>query len=87
MPYFNHRKMENDTVTDTDNTIHEEEQLPPGVEIGYDNLGKIFYMDYNNRTISKDRPHFLPLGWEARKTIEGLIYYVNLKTQIITWQK
>ena len=67
-----------------DNT--EEEDLPLGWEVRYDQHGRKYYVDHNTRTTSWERPR-LPPGWEIRKDSRGRVYYVDHNTRTTTWQR
>jgi len=64
-----------------------EEPLIPGWEMRYDQYGRRYYVDHNNRTTSWERPQPLPPGWEMRRDPRGRVYYVDHNTRQTTWQR
>lgn len=65
----------------------QEEPLPPGWEMRYDNYGRRYYVDHNNRCTTWERPQPLPPGWEMRRDARGRVYYVDHNTRSTTWQR
>merc|ERR1719264_944974 len=71
----------------TPNSQVQEEPLPPGWEMRYDNYGRRYYVDHNNRCTTWERPQPLPAGWEMRRDNRGRVYYVDHNTRQTTWQR
>ena len=71
----------------TPNSQVQEEPLPPGWEMRYDNYGRRYYVDHNNRCTTWERPQPLPAGWEMRRDNRGRVYYVDHNTRSTTWQR
>lgn len=65
----------------------EEEPLPQGWEIRFDQYGRKYYVDHNTRSTTWERPCQLPLGWEMRRDPRGRSYYVDHNTRTTTWQR
>lgn len=65
----------------------EEEPLPPGWEIRFDEFNRRYYVDHNTRSTYWERPTPLPPGWEIRKDPRGRVYYVDHNTRTTTWQR
>ncbi len=74
------------TPAPTPGQVHEE-PLPPGWEMRYDNYGRRYYVDHNNRETTWERPQPLPSGWEMRRDPRGRPYYVDHNTRSTTWQR
>jgi len=53
----------------------------------YDNYGRRYYVDHNNRCTTWERPQPLPAGWEMRRDNRGRVYYVDHNTRSTTWQR
>ena len=53
----------------------------------YDNYGRRYYVDHNNRCTTWERPQPLPPGWEMRRDQRGRVYYVDHNTRSTTWQR
>merc|ERR1712214_133481 len=64
-----------------------EEPLIPGWEMRYDQYGRRYYVDHNNRSTTWERPQPLPPGWEMRRDPRGRVYYVDHNTRQTTWQR
>ena len=64
-----------------------EEPLPPGWEMRFDQYGRRYYVDHNNRSTTWERPQPLPPGWEMRRDPRGRVYYVDHNTRTTTWQR
>jgi len=64
-----------------------EEPLIPGWEMRYDQFGRRYYVDHNNRSTTWERPQPLPPGWEMRRDQRGRVYYVDHNTRQTTWQR
>ena len=71
----------------TPNSQVQEEPLSPGWEMTYDNYGRRYYVDHNNRCTTWERPQPLPAGWEMRRDNRGRVYYVDHNTRSTTWQR
>lgn len=65
----------------------QEEPLPPGWEMRYDQFGRRYYVDHTTRSTTWERPKPLPTGWEARRDPRGRVYYVDHNTRTTTWQR
>ncbi|XP_037502318.1 E3 ubiquitin-protein ligase wwp-1 isoform X2 [Rhipicephalus sanguineus] len=65
----------------------DEEQLPPGWEVRYDQFNRKYYVDHNTRSTTWERPQPLPPGWEMRRDNRGRVYYVDHNTRTTTWQR
>lgn len=65
----------------------EEEPLPPGWEVRYDQYNRKYYVDHNTRSTTWERPQPLPPGWEMRRDNRGRVYYVDHNTRTTTWQR
>ncbi|XP_077503245.1 WW domain containing E3 ubiquitin protein ligase suppressor of deltex isoform X1 [Amblyomma americanum] len=68
-------------------TSADEEQLPPGWEVRYDQFNRKYYVDHNTRSTTWERPQPLPPGWEMRRDNRGRVYYVDHNTRTTTWQR
>lgn len=77
----NHKNSNSGTV----NT--EEEPLPPGWEVRFDQYNRKYYVDHNTRSTTWERPQPLPPGWEMRRDNRGRVYYVDHNTRTTTWQR
>ncbi|XP_029824980.1 NEDD4-like E3 ubiquitin-protein ligase WWP1 isoform X1 [Ixodes scapularis] len=75
------------TAGSTSGTGQEEEQLPPGWEVRYDQFNRKYYVDHNTRSTTWERPQPLPPGWEMRRDNRGRVYYVDHNTRTTTWQR
>ena len=53
----------------------------------YDQYGRRYYVDHNNRSTTWERPQPLPPGWEMRRDPRGRVYYVDHNTRQTTWQR
>ncbi|XP_055837603.1 E3 ubiquitin-protein ligase Su(dx) [Episyrphus balteatus] len=65
----------------------DDEPLPAGWEIRYDQYGRRYYVDHNTRSTYWEKPTPLPPGWEIRKDPRGRVYYVDHNTRTTTWQR
>lgn len=65
----------------------DEEQLPQGWEVRYDQFNRKYYVDHNTRSTTWERPQPLPPGWEMRRDNRGRVYYVDHNTRTTTWQR
>ncbi|XP_013794411.2 NEDD4-like E3 ubiquitin-protein ligase WWP1 [Limulus polyphemus] len=65
----------------------EEEPLPSGWEVRFDQYGRKYYVDHNTRSTTWERPQPLPPGWEIRRDHRGRTYYVDHNTRTTTWQR
>ncbi|CAL1273609.1 unnamed protein product [Larinioides sclopetarius] len=65
----------------------EEELLPLGWEVRFDQYGRKYYVDHNTRSTTWERPQPLPAGWEMRRDNRGRVYYVDHNTRTTTWQR
>ncbi|XP_015912196.1 E3 ubiquitin-protein ligase Su(dx) [Parasteatoda tepidariorum] len=65
----------------------EEEPLPTGWEVRFDQYGRKYYVDHNTKSTTWERPQPLPLGWEMRRDNRGRVYYVDHNTRTTTWQR
>ncbi|KAG8188583.1 hypothetical protein JTE90_005940 [Oedothorax gibbosus] len=65
----------------------EEEPLPVGWEVRFDQYSRKYYVDHNTRSTTWERPQPLPLGWEMRRDNRGRVYYVDHNTRTTTWQR
>ncbi|GFU11308.1 e3 ubiquitin-protein ligase Su(dx) [Nephila pilipes] len=65
----------------------EEEMLPGGWEVRFDQYGRKYYVDHNTRSTTWERPQPLPHGWEMRRDNRGRVYYVDHNTRTTTWQR
>jgi len=65
--------------------------LPAGYEKRTDYLGRVYYVNHNNRTTSWEKPdgrETLPSGWEARADLTTeRIYYVDHNTKTTTFER
>ncbi|GFY77563.1 e3 ubiquitin-protein ligase Su(dx) [Trichonephila inaurata madagascariensis] len=68
-------------------TNGEEEMLPGGWEVRFDQYGRKYYVDHNTRSTTWERPQPLPHGWEMRRDNRGRVYYVDHNTRTTTWQR
>lgn len=68
-------------------TTSEDEPLPVGWEIRFDQYGRRYYVDHNTRSTYWEKPTPLPLGWEIRRDPRGRVYYVDHNTRTTTWQR
>lgn len=69
------------------NNVAEEEALPMGWEVRFDQYGRKYYVDHNTRSTTWERPQPLPPGWEMRRDNRGRVYYVDHNTRTTTWQR
>lgn len=65
----------------------DDEPLPPGWEIRFDQFGRRYYVDHNTRSTYWEKPTPLPAGWEVRRDPRGRVYYVDHNTRTTTWQR
>ncbi|XP_054741630.1 E3 ubiquitin-protein ligase Su(dx) [Anastrepha obliqua] len=65
----------------------DDEPLPAGWEIRFDQYGRRYYVDHNTRSTYWEKPTPLPPGWEIRKDPRGRVYYVDHNTRTTTWQR
>lgn len=65
----------------------EDEPLPAGWEIRFDQHGRRYYVDHNTRSTYWEKPSTLPPGWEIRRDPMGRVYYVDHNTRTTTWQR
>ena len=65
----------------------DDEPLPAGWEIRYDQFGRRYYVDHNTRSTYWEKPTPLPPGWEIRRDPRGRVYYVDHNTRTTTWQR
>ncbi|KAK7075175.1 WW domain containing E3 ubiquitin protein ligase 1 [Halocaridina rubra] len=65
----------------------QEEALPTGWEMRFDQYGRRYYVDHTTRSTTWERPKPLPQGWEARRDPRGRVYYVDHNTRTTTWQR
>ncbi|XP_037927507.1 E3 ubiquitin-protein ligase Su(dx) [Teleopsis dalmanni] len=65
----------------------DDEPLPAGWEIRFDQYGRRYYVDHNTRSTYWEKPTPLPHGWEIRKDPRGRVYYVDHNTRTTTWQR
>lgn len=75
------------TAANATNVAGEEEPLPQGWEIRFDQFGRKYYVDHNTRSTTWERPSELPPGWEMRRDQRGRSYYVDHNTRTTTWQR
>lgn len=68
-------------------TSTEDEPLPAGWEIRFDQIGRRYYVDHNTRSTYWEKPTPLPSGWEIRRDPRGRVYYVDHNTRTTTWQR
>lgn len=68
-------------------TSTEDEPLPAGWEIRFDQFGRRYYVDHNTRSTYWEKPTPLPPGWEIRRDPRGRVYYVDHNTRTTTWQR
>lgn len=65
----------------------DDEPLPAGWEIRFDQFGRRYYVDHNTRSTYWEKPTPLPPGWEIRRDPRGRVYYVDHNTRTTTWQR
>ncbi|KAG4071931.1 hypothetical protein HA402_006092 [Bradysia odoriphaga] len=65
----------------------DDEPLPAGWEIRFDQFGRRYYVDHNTRSTYWEKPTPLPQGWEIRRDPRGRIYFVDHNTRSTTWQR
>ncbi|XP_055680631.1 E3 ubiquitin-protein ligase Su(dx) [Lutzomyia longipalpis] len=68
-------------------TTNDDEPLPVGWEIRFDQYGRRYYVDHNTRSTYWEKPTPLPSGWEIRRDPRGRVYYVDHNTRTTTWQR
>lgn len=68
-------------------TSNDDEPLPAGWEIRFDQFGRRYYVDHNTRSTYWEKPTPLPPGWEIRRDPRGRVYYVDHNTRTTTWQR
>lgn len=68
-------------------TSTDDEPLPAGWEIRFDQFGRRYYVDHNTRSTYWEKPTPLPSGWEIRRDPRGRVYYVDHNTRTTTWQR
>lgn len=68
-------------------TSTEDEPLPVGWEIRFDQFGRRYYVDHNTRSTYWEKPTPLPHGWEIRRDQRGRVYYVDHNTRTTSWQR
>lgn len=68
-------------------TTNDDEPLPVGWEIRFDQYGRRYYVDHNTRSTYWEKPTPLPPGWEIRRDPRGRVYYVDHNTRTTTWQR
>lgn len=68
-------------------TSNDDEPLPTGWEIRFDQFGRRYYVDHNTRSTYWEKPTPLPPGWEIRRDPRGRVYYVDHNTRTTTWQR
>lgn len=81
-PISNSNDQQLQTQTSTD-----DEPLPAGWEIRFDQFGRRYYVDHNTRSTYWEKPTPLPPGWEIRRDPRGRVYYVDHNTRTTTWQR
>ncbi|XP_050717007.1 E3 ubiquitin-protein ligase Su(dx)-like isoform X3 [Eriocheir sinensis] len=77
----------NSTSQSNSSATTQEEPLPHGWEMRYDQFGRRYYVDHTTRSTTWERPKPLPAGWEARRDPRGRVYYVDHNTRTTTWQR
>lgn len=77
----------NSTSQSNSSATPQEEPLPHGWEMRYDQFGRRYYVDHTTRSTTWERPKPLPAGWEARRDPRGRVYYVDHNTRTTTWQR
>lgn len=65
----------------------DDEPLPNGWEIRFDQFNRRYYVDHNTRSTYWEKPTPLPHGWEIRRDPRGRVYYVDHNTRTTTWQR
>lgn len=68
-------------------SANDDEPLPAGWEIRFDQFGRRYYVDHNTRSTYWEKPTPLPPGWEIRRDPRGRVYYVDHNTRTTTWQR
>ncbi|KIH62644.1 HECT-domain protein [Ancylostoma duodenale] len=79
-----------DTIAQTQQQPSAEDQrLPDGWEMRYDQYGRKYYVDHTTKSTTWERPSTQPLpsGWEMRRDPRGRVYYVDHNTRTTTWQR
>lgn len=76
-------------TTAATSTVADEQPLPAGWEMRFDQLGRRYYVDHTTKSTTWERPSNTPLpsGWEIRRDPRGRIYYVDHNTRTTTWQR
>ncbi|KAE9420528.1 hypothetical protein Angca_003003 [Angiostrongylus cantonensis] len=78
-----------DTIAQTLQQVLEDQRLPDGWEMRYDQFGRKYYVDHTTKSTTWERPSTQPLpsGWEMRRDPRGRVYYVDHNTRTTTWQR
>lgn len=77
----------NDQQLQPTQSAGDDEPLPQGWEIRFDQFGRRYYVDHNTRSTYWEKPTPLPPGWEIRRDPRGRVYYVDHNTRTTTWQR